>query len=156
MSVSVITVAEKVESMVHNAFSLKGDDFGFNLPQAMMVGVSFGENGQVTDVCPELSSHEDIYSLIDSATPEMLNGFNGVAIVTCGWAAPLNNGEMEGMPSEHPQRRRVRLLAFATRQEIASVLRFQDDAENVITDAGEASGPLADAVSELATLLGNL
>lgn len=143
-------VAEQVESVIHKAFSMKGDDFGFSLPNAMLVGVKHDEYGNVQDVATEVASHPDIYTLLEEVTSEMVNGFTAIGIVTCGWAAPIDAG---GLPSQNPNRRRVRLVIVSGQQGTASVLRFQDDAENPITDEGEAMGPLAEAVEEVATLL---
>lgn len=150
---SLLEVAEKAEGVLHKAFSMKGDEFGFELPQAMLVGISLDENGEFADIQPELASHGDIYTLLESVSPEVLAGFQVFGLVTCGWAAPIAEGQTEPdvAPSQHSQRRRVRLFVCADRSEMASVLRFQDDADETVLDAGEASGPLAEAIAELAT-----
>jgi len=73
---------------------------------------------------------------------------DGLAVVTTGWAAPLNNdGEVEGAPSHHPARRRVRLVAYINNEGTASALSFQDDDE-MIVDEGSATGSLADALAD--------
>ena len=148
---TMLTVAEKAEGILHNAFSLKGDDFAFEIPKAMLVGLRTDSEGNLVDVQPEIASHGDIYTLLEVVNPSMLTEFSAVGLVTCGWAAPISNGqtESEPAPSAHPERRRVRLFVCADRSDMASVLRFRDDVENPITDAGEACGPLADALAEL-------
>lgn len=148
---TLLEVTERAEGIVHNAFSLKGDSFGFDLPSAMLVGIKLDENGNLADVNPELATHGDIYQLLDSVKPSLVKGFDALALITCGWAAPINGatGESDGAPSEHPERRRVRLFACATRSEMASVLRFQDEPNEPILDAGEARGPLAEAIADL-------
>lgn len=146
----VVTLAEKAEAVVHDTFTMKGDDFAFDLPQAMLVGINVTPTGEVK-VQPELASHGDIYQLIDDVDKSAIQGFDALGLITCGWAAPIAQGQNEAdeAPSQHPERRRVRLFVCVNRQGVASVLRFQDDVENPITDEGEAKGPLAEAVLSL-------
>jgi hypothetical protein len=74
------------------------------------------------------------------------------ALDTCGWAAPLDEARenTEIAPSDHIDRRRVRvvLVINAKSGEVASALKFEDTSE-VITDGGEATGPLADAIKSV-------
>jgi hypothetical protein len=75
-----------------------------------------------------------------------------VAIVTCGWAAPIRDNDDDDdavAPSQHPERRRVRLVVLASRSSVSSVLRFSDTPDEVVTDAGKATGSLADAIHQL-------
>ena len=146
----VVTLAEKAEAVIHDTFTMKGDDFAFDLPQAMLVGINVKPNGEIK-VQPELASHGDIYQLIDSVDKFTVQGFDALGLITCGWAAPIAQGQNEPdeAPSQHPERRRVRLFVCVNRQGMASVLRFRDDADNPITDEGEAKGPLAEAVLSL-------
>ena len=107
---------------------------------------SFG-NGEI------LASQEggDIYQLLD----EVENGIDlkadkadFFALDTCGWAAPINpeTGQPDGAPSQAKDRRRVRLvLVVNTEGHTASALKFEDQDE-VITDNGQAHGPLATAI----------
>lgn len=149
-STEVLNIAERAEAVIHDTFAMKGDEFGFDLPQAMLVGINTNPNGEVK-VQPELASHGDIYQLIDSVDKFTVQGFDALGLVTCGWAAPIAEGETEPevAPSEHAQRRRVRLFVCVNREGMASVLRFKDDVENPVLDAGEARGPLAEAVLSL-------
>jgi len=148
---SLLSIAEKAEGLLHKAFSMKGDEFGFELPSAMLVGVNLDENGDFLGIEPEVASHADIYELLDNVSLESIAGFQVFGLVTCGWAAPISQGEdePEGAPSEHPDRRRVRLFICADRSEMASVLRFRDEATEPVLDAGEARGPLALAIQNL-------
>jgi hypothetical protein len=74
--------------------------------------------------------------------------FDAAAIVTTGWAAPLGpDGTVDGAPSEHALRRRVRLVVVVADHGVASVLRFADDPDEVVTDPGSATGSLADAIT---------
>ena len=147
----VTSIAEQAEAILNDTFAMKGEEFGFHLPEAMLVGINTTTQG--VKIQPELARHGDIYQLIDSVNKFTVQGFDALGLVTCGWAAPITEGQTEpdGAPSAHPQRRRVRLFVCVNREGMASVLRFQDDADEQVLDAGEAGGPLADAIAELAT-----
>lgn len=99
-----------------------------------------------------IGSHPDVYELLDTANVPA--EAQAVLVHTTGWAAPLNSlGEADGAPSQHPQRRRVALMACVTDDAfggtvMGSALGFQDDPEDIITDEGEATGALAQAVVE--------
>ena len=146
-------VAEIAENKFHQAMSVQGSDLSFNLRQAMLIGI-VTENGEV-EVHAEIAGADDIYDLLQSDTARLATkAFDYVAIATSGWAAPLPvdyDGDSEELdaPSAHPERRRVRLFVIASREDTASVLRFQDDSEHPVLDAGNAVGPLADAVRSL-------
>jgi hypothetical protein len=145
-------VAEIAENKFHQAMSVQGSDLAFNLKQAMLIGI-VAENGNV-EVHAEIAGAEDIYDLLQSDTARLATkAFDYIAIATSGWAAPLpvdyDGDEELDAPSAHPERRRVRLFVIASRADTASVLRFQDDSEHPVLDAGQASGPLADAVRSL-------
>ena len=96
-----------------------------------------------------LGKDSDVYELIDSViSAKSAEPFEYVSIITWGWAAPLNeNGEVEGAPSKHKDRRRVKLIISGSRNEgmIGSVINFQDDLENPVFDFATATGSLNDA-----------
>ena len=102
----------------------------------------------------QVANHADIYSMLeDRMTVRAIKGHDFFGILTCGWGAPINestspNGE-EIAPSENPKRRRIRLLIGADATGVASVIRFQDNPDEIITDTGQARGSLADAIWEL-------
>ena len=52
-------------------------------------------------------------------------------------------------PSQHKKRRRIRLAVGASVTGVASVLRFQDNPNEIVTDENKAKGSLADAVWDL-------
>lgn len=99
--------------------------------------------------------HEDsdIYDLLQSEEVEEQLSVTSLAVlvVTTGWASPRTKDEDEDMrPSEHPERRRVRLSIYANRLgEVASIIRFEDDPNEIVTDEGSATGSLADAICAL-------
>lgn len=137
----IIDIAIAVEAKLHTLID------SFELSGARLYGINIA-NRPVTEpnVC-FLSQHPDVYELLDAPASALARMFDAGAIVTTGWAAPLGaNGEVEGAPSEHALRRRVRLVVVIADHGVASVLRFGDDPDNVISDPGSATGSLAEAV----------
>lgn len=91
----------------------------------------------------------DVYDLLKSSdTFKIVKDASFFTILTCGWAAPLEELG-DNAPSESPNRRRVRLLVGADFSGVVSVLRFQDDPDETIIDEGKANGTLAQAVDKL-------
>ena len=145
-------IATEAELFVHDflgAFTNEQDNL--NMSEAHLLVVR-AENGGVT--VEPVSSNRDVYDLIDETiaeTPFSVRSSDILAIVTSGWAAPLgDNGEVEGAPSEHAKRRRVRLCAFVRRSDLTmtSIIRF-GDTDEVSIDEGQATGSLADAMLSL-------
>ena len=93
-----------------------------------------------------ISSSPDLYELLKAEVETPLN-IVGLAVSTGGWSAPLDaDGEADCPPSEHPERKRVLLVAVVTAEEIMSAMRFADEDE-IITD-GNGTGAFADALRE--------
>lgn len=145
----IMEKAELAEMIVCNDLNSRfGNDF--SIPSAVAYSVTEHDEGvSVTFV----QTSPDVYELL--ADPNMF----GVArvsdyilLVTTGWAAPIPTGEWSDTPpSKHPERRRVRLTMFANRDEIASVVAFQDEqTEKVVSTDGQ--GGLAEAVGKLFVL----
>lgn len=91
----------------------------------------------------------DIYDALDEvASKPLAEGDLVLGCETTGWASPItDDDDGEIAPSQHPQRRRVRLVALVSRKyEMASALGFADDDE-IVTDDGQARGTLADALA---------
>ena len=124
------------------------DMFGIESVDKSKAGL-YSVRGEVTQLVGE---HGDVYEMLDSVEAQAVALMSDAVVVhTNGWASPIADGdEYEGVrPSEHPQRRRVRLLVVAKAGETASVIRFTDDWANPIFDEGQATGSLADAVQSL-------
>lgn len=122
-------------------------DDPFTLAGARAYGIN--KNGNLCF----LAQHPDVYDLLETKEVGLVRMFDACVILTTGWASPLGaNGEVEGRPSEHPQRRRVRLAIVVSDDVegspvgVANILCFQDDPENPILDLGNATGSLAEAV----------
>lgn len=144
-----IQVAEQVESKLHDLLGETAQSHDpYQLSGARLYGVHFGDKGEV--VIDFISEHGDVYDLLSNQHNAVVaSGFAYTLVVTTGWAAPLNaDGEVEGAPSSHPNRRRVRLAVVANRESVASVLRFADQPNEPITDPGDATGSLADAIKQ--------
>lgn len=155
-TMKAVEVAKVAEQRFHNVMKDVGEawGFGFSLPRAMLMGVdvrTHAEHGDGVILSPEVASHGDIYSLLETeAAREAITRFQYIGLATCGWAAPVVNGEVEVPPSQHLERRRVRLFLCASADHVGAVLRFQDDAETQVTDEADGyHGPLADAVRAL-------
>jgi len=136
---TALQIAEYVDNM---------DMFGIESTEIKTAGL-YSVRGENTMLVAE---HGDVYEMLDSVEAQAVAMLSDAVVVrTAGWASPLSNGdEYEGVaPSQHPQRRRVRLLVVAKAGETASVLRFTDDWANPIFDEGQATGSLADAVQSL-------
>jgi hypothetical protein len=122
-------------------FALDNDSLCFNKPQAELFGIT--EQEQFVKV----ASFPDIYDLLDGTYN--FENFIGISVHTTGWAAPLNeNGEVDGAPSEHAERRRVSLITTVTNEGSGSALAFADDEgdHEIVSDPGSASGTLAEAI----------
>ena len=114
----------------------------WEIPKPLLYGVT--DAGEFQLLSSEVA---DIYDAIEQVTiPTFMVAFG---VVTTGWAAPLNNnGEVEGAPSKHPERRRVKLVSVINDNGAGSAMAFQDEPEDVITDEGSATGSLANAITE--------
>ena len=156
-----ISIATCVEASLHSSLD------GFNLPRARLYGVSIVDASGIASNqdgalrISFLAEHGDVYELLDAPSSAIARMFDVAVVLTCGWAAPLNRDEQDGEtrsddetadevpPSQHPLRRRVRLVVAVCDKGVASVLRFADTPNDIVTDAGAARGSLADAVKDL-------
>jgi hypothetical protein len=146
---SLTLTAVEVESVLNKALSISVPK-PFNLDGAQLYGVTVDNDDSVSLVM--IDSDCDVYDLLSTPASVRDAVFNTYALVTTGWAAPLNNGEIDGPPSEHEMRRRVRLAVVANADNaVCTVLRFEDEPEETVLDEGQATGSLASAVSRFVT-----
>ncbi len=156
-----LAIATCVEASLHSSLD------GFNLPRARLYGVSIvdakgiASNQDGALRISFLAEHGDVYELLDAPSSAIARMFDVAVVLTCGWAAPLDRNEQdddsrsddeiddEVPPSQHPLRRRVRLVVAVCDKGVASVLRFADTPNDIVTDNGAARGRLADAVKNL-------
>lgn len=140
---TMIQVAEELDSFV------EANGTGYDVPKAQLFSIAKTSNGLLKFA--KAGEHGDIYKLLASSkSVAVAKASDAIGVLTVGWAAPTDdNDDVTVPPSEHPNRRRVRLLCVASREYVASVLRFQDDNDNPIVDDGKAVGSLAEAIREL-------
>ena len=160
-----IAIATCVEASLHSSLD------GFNLPRARLYGVSIVDASGIASHqdgalrISFLAEHGDVYELLDAPSSAIARMFDVAVVLTCGWAAPLDRDQQddetrsgdeirdvindEVPPSQHPLRRRVRLVVAVCDKGVASVLRFADTPNDIVTDDGAARGSLADAVKDL-------
>ena len=137
--------AEFAERLISD--QLEGD---FDLKTALFFAINETDEGVAMVLAGE---HGDVYDLLDSDDSRAVAKVSDyIALVTCGWASPITEGtddDEQVAPSQHPQRRRVRLMVFAGKDGWASVMRFSDTPDETITDDGTARGALAEAIMSL-------
>jgi hypothetical protein len=163
-----VALATCVEQSLHMSLD------GFDLKRARLYGISVVDAGAVNRLedgalrITFLAEHGDVYELIDAPTSAIVRMFDAAVVLTCGWAAPIDRSQDNDEhdkdehdkgehdkddenlpPSQHPQRRRVRLVVVVGDQGVGSVLRFADTPKEIVTDAGSARGSLADAVTNM-------
>jgi hypothetical protein len=135
-------VVELAEATYHELGKEEEGD-NFSMKQAKAFAVEVG--GTIRTI----GTHGDVYELLESlAGSKLLATDIAVGVETCGWASPIKEGvddDEQVPPSQHPDRRRVRLVSLVTRKyDMASAMGFADTPDEVITDAGTARGSLAE------------
>ena len=120
------------------------EDIDFDLPAARVFYID--KNDRLTSH----SFHGDIYDGLNLVMRYPIPDCQIIGIETCGWAAPLNpDGEPCDAPSEHPARRRVRMVTVCDALlNLASLIVFQDDPNPLTDEDGDATGHLAVALSQ--------
>lgn len=148
LDIPVTELAEMVERTIHSTID------SFDMGAARLYGVQIVSGPSLLDgdarasVC-RIAEHPDVYRLLSLPSSALARMFQAAALVTTGWAAPLSpDGDVDGPPSEHALRRRVRLVVIVCDEGVASVVRFADDPDETITDPGSATGALAEAISQ--------
>lgn len=120
--------------------------------KATLVGINLNDDQIVYN---EINAYVDIYDMLLSAPnhSEKFEGYDLVAVLTAGWAAPVNNDENDKIePSKHKDRRRVYLaLVGNTSTQTSSIISFSDTNE-IIYENG--SGALQEAFEEMLVGIG--
>ena len=149
-TISPVALATCVEHSLNLSLS------GFDLKRARLYGISVVDpagidaNADGALRISFLAEHGDVYELLESRGSSIACMFDAAAVLTCGWAAPVDDeNESDVPPSVHPRRRRVRLVVVVGDDGVGSVLRFADTPDEIVTDPGNAKGSLADAVERL-------
>lgn len=144
--------SEKLESLTKEIYNLA--DEMRSEKKTQLVGVKLIETNVV---CEKITEYSDIYEMLNASSQhsEKFEGYDLIAVLTAGWAAPNNNDEYNNLPpSEHPERRRVKLAMVGyTAEQTASVLSF-DDTQELIYSSGEGQGALQEAFEAMLSDIG--
>ena len=145
------TVATSAEGIIHT------QKLGFSIGEAQLLAIECLSDGNASvQNITTVGSNRDVYDLLEGDdVAQVLDTHSYLGIITCGWAASIHKDQETKRPSEHPDRRRVRLMLVANKSEVFSVLRFEDNPDEVITDDGKATGSLADALIKAIKRKGN-
>lgn len=142
---SILQHAELMESKLNSRLKKEPNPYTLKYASVWVLTPTLG--------LKRVAKARDIYELLEARKTLMAIGnAESFTVLTCGWAAPLQNEDTtndELAPSQHPERRRVRLTVSVNDSGVASVLRFQDKPNEKTVDEGTARGSLADAVQNL-------
>ena len=140
-----VTVVENIHNKINYSFDSKHcEAFGVLIDKELNVQIE------------KIDSSSDIYDMLDTDNDELLsqiNNYDMISFATNGWAAPTSKDDDEYSdlpPSQHPQKRRVRLLSSANiHDQVGSSILFSDDIDSPVYDYGDARGTMASAIIEL-------
>jgi hypothetical protein len=129
---------------------------GFHLPAARLYGIVVNDADALLDGdeqaarCSFIDERRNPYELIGGSAGVLARSFDAVALVTGGWAAPLDDdGHLRQRASRHPDRRRVRAVAVVSEAGVSSVLRFEDDPDHPIAQPDRGFGEMVDALESM-------
>ena len=128
---------------------------GFDLGGARLYGIVVNDPSRLGDDDAQaarssfIDEHHDVYQLIAGAPGVLARSFDAAAVVTRGWAAPLDDARLGVRASRHPQRRRVRAVAVVSDGGIASVVRFEDDPDRPLEQPDRGTGSIVDALEAM-------
>jgi len=149
MNEPTLSIALWLERRLHMSLS-------FHLPAARLYGIVVNDvQGLEQDLAQAARSsfideHRDVYALINGSSGVVARSFDAAAIVTTGWAAPMEDDlSMTHRPSRHPERRRVRAVAVVADSGVSSVIRFEDAPDDVIGQADRGVGDVVDAMEAM-------
>jgi hypothetical protein len=123
-------------------------DYNYDAGNCVIFGINIKDDSYEAE---EITTHGDIYEMLDSDDIDLLveaSKYDYLTVGTCGWAAPIDNNNDEDNdlpPSQHPAKRRVKLLCTSNTNQIGNTISFQDQKEhlNPVVDLGNAKGSLA-------------
>lgn len=116
----------------------------FNTKKAILFGIEqFPPSKHSKVIWKNLAEMPDIYEMLENNKKAINEAsyYDTFGIITCGWASPVDS---DMAPSQHPEKKRVRLLLICKEGELFSLVRFQDKDDTVTTTNG--AGALADAM----------
>lgn len=111
--------------------------------KATLVGIRFADNQIISE---KISDNSDVYNLISEIPmfAQSVSNYDMLSILTAGWAAPVNNDEDDNIPpSEHKDRRRVRIAMVGnTSTQYSAIMAFDDQTDEPIYLENEGAGAL--------------
>jgi hypothetical protein len=148
-------MTDEIKSQLSKAYDLitSAMDIPNEASHVSLHGIDI-KDSEVKTVVLSSGKFKDIYALIDdSATSVYLALYDVLAFITFGWASPTSEPNMS--PSEHPERRRVRLInyMFSSNSYIVSSLDLdykQDTQETLWEYDSATSGSLKDELLSMA------
>lgn len=117
-------------------------------------------NGTPRRVVRVIENAGDPYKATEQAAHKMPTDADAVLLTCAGWAAPTDDDETPTAPSLHPKRKRcalvvARTLTRKTPAIVSALALTGDDDIKTNDDTGTGTGPLADAINQLADHLTN-
>jgi len=147
-----INYTEKFEQTLREIDQAIAEKLGESFEQspALLFAIDY-VRGEVP-IIKQIAEDTDVYEMLDDTFNAVMlyeTGYSGFAISTVGWAAPIKSEKDEEIaPSQHPERKRVRLMTMCHRGTMGSSIRFQGE-KDVTYDQGNARGSLASAMRDM-------
>ena len=142
----MISFAEKAAHVDELLFSTNDS---FDLDKISLFSICetdrINDEGEIVGTLVLASTDDDMWTLMNkSDTVNITRASDYIAVVMTGWAAPNSDTK----PSQSFERKRVRVLQFASSEGQVSVMRFEDDPTEQHCDIS-ATGDFADQISKL-------
>lgn len=123
--------------------------------KATLVGIRLVDNQIISE---KISDHGDVYNLISEIPmfAKSVSNYDMLSILTAGWAAPVNNDQDDNIPpSEHKDRRRVRIAMVGnTSTQYSAIMAFDDQTDEPIYMENEGAGALKEEFVNALELIG--
>lgn len=123
--------------------------------KATLVGIRLVDNQIISE---KISDNNDVYNLISEIPmfAKSVSNYDMLSILTAGWAAPVNNDQDDNIPpSEHKDRRRVRIAMVGnTSTQYSAIMAFDDQADEPMYLENEGAGALKEEFVNALELIG--
>lgn len=148
---NALLVARAIDRIVHEEL-----DDAFTLEQARLYAIVEGDSSNDGESNIQMVAHDNPYELMMNY-PRPPATVAGCLVVT-GWAAPLggepgdnfapDKNEPTVRPSEHPLRRRVRVCVAICAGEIGTVMRTDDEPDEIKPLSERGMGGIPDVLED--------
>lgn len=123
--------------------------------KATLVGIRLVDNQIISE---KISDNNDVYNLISEIPmfAKSVSNYDMLSILTAGWAAPVNNDQDDNIPpSEHKDRRRVRIAMVGnTSTQYSAIMAFDDQTDEPMYLENEGAGALKEEFVNALELIG--